>query len=286
MLRFSMILYLILLGECALTQIVKLEVRSGSENVAFASIGSQTTVMAFTDERGRAQLSNPPRRLSISHISYNDFEIFLPEELHDTLIRIELQQKHSNLEAIVIESEKVYEKRDRLFPPPPGNPRHGVGLRGRSKMGVRFPPPACNAILTSVNIRIRENRASDSARMEIRIYGFNDDDKISPQPINTKPIIRKLSELKRNNAVEFDEPIEIPSQGFLLSLYFPDMRGPLTSSDLVMFPAVVAEKGNVFHKSLDIIDWSDTDVRRSPHYIERLQGTLSVAFSYRYKCER
>lgn len=191
-------------------------------------IDSVNGMVGVSDTSGIVKLKSDNYYLTLSHVSFKEIKLFIPNPTKDTIVYVNLQSKSTLLDDVRVTSEKINKKRYFQI----GSYNHKTSskflIREKILMGARFTnfynSGEPSKYLRSIKFKLNKFKLGEKDFIvEFKIYKFNEYGKLNSETLNLSPIYIKASELKTRNEIFIDEKIKLPQNDILISVELPQV---------------------------------------------------------------
>lgn len=210
------------------SQKVTLEITTMRLPVPYVTvIDSAKGIVGISDSSGLVKIKAGNCYLTLSHVSFKEIKLNIPNVINDTIIKVVMYLKSMTSGCVRVISEKINKKKHFQI----GSYNHVTSssflIREKLLMGVKFPnfykSSDPTKYLRSIKFKLRGYKSGErDFVLEFKIYKFNDDGKLETEPLNRSPIYVKATDLKNRNEIMIDENIKIPKNDILISVELPE----------------------------------------------------------------
>ena len=213
----------------ASAQITTLQISSKQLPIPYVTlIDSVRGIVGASDSLGSVKLKKGNYYLTLSHVSFKELKLFIPNPTKDTIVKIEMGLKSLLLDDFRVISEKINKKRFFEI----GNYNHRTSsnflVRENTMMGIKilnfYHSGEPSKYLRSIKFKLNKFKIEEKDFiLEFKIFKFNEYGNLDAEPLNSIPIYVKASELKNRNEIMIDENIKFPENDLLVSLELPEV---------------------------------------------------------------
>lgn len=287
--KYFTILILLVVNSFCYGQKIQIKVISTTGIVPYVTIiKNNQTVVGYTAADGTISLTDYGD-FNTSHVSYQNEYFHINKPMADTLINIELTNKSTDLENIVITSAVKHSKKYKTVGYNAIKFNAGILLKNsfstqKTMLGVKMPSLNTDEkhYLRSICFRLSSLNFTkkDSFVVELKLFKILNN-KIDTTPFNKKPLYINSYDLAKNNEVFINENIVYPAEGFIITVPIPKLA---YSNISLSFAGNWLNKQAVLLVKNNTNDKWDIDALNKPHTLKNFSTDkyVNLAFTTTY----